>query len=461
MCVSIMGRMAMTETAIDAIGVNVDGEPDYVLKPEDHATQLHDRSGEKVAPLVRILERPELQDTIEIYNLNDALALRAQKKFIFRSQVAVWWLVYVIITGAAFAVFPPSRWGAPESWLVPGAAVGVGQAALFFAGVSAVLAVLLHNGPVLRRPLKGFRKKFAWLSKGAPGFLMQLVVLLGAIGLVLLLFPPHEWMPNGQWSAGRAEFALYGLVFGLLFVGYCVSRVLGLEKWRDHWMRHRGRAELARKQLFERVFASVAVPQPGELAVLPLKLEYFRRYQFDVQRDYFDQRSRELRNEAAWGNGFGRFLIIVSVVLFLFLMSRAYAPVTDQEPSMWVWQKISAMAQAWPETVLAKLALLVVIAGSALTGGWQAQAMINNNARNARRYENTLRNLVELERAGLARARAAAASGRTDEVLGFVRAVHGLMSAELQEWIVLTEDEARQRIDAAFTPATHVESANS
>lgn len=448
----------MTGTSIDAVGVNVGGEPDYVLKPEDHARQLQDRSGKKVAPLVRILEQPELQDAIEIYKLNDALALRAQKKFIFRSQIAVWWLVYVIIAGAALAVFPPSRWGTPESWLVPGAAVGAGQAALFLAGVSGALALLLHNGPVLRRPLKGFRKKFAWLSKGAPGFLLQLVVLLGAIGLVLLLFPPHVWMPNGQWPAGRAEFALYGLVFGLLFAGYCASRFLGLEKWRDRWMRHRGRAELARKQLFERVFASAAEQRPGEPAVLPLKLEYFRRYQLDVQRDYFEQRSAELRNEAAWGNGFGRFLIIVSVVLFLFLMSRAYAPVTDQEPSMWIWQKISAMAQAWPETVLAKLALLVVIAGSALTGGWQAQAMINSNARNARRYENTLRNLQELEKAGLTRARAAAANGRTDEVLGFVRAVHGLMSAELQEWIILTEDEARQRIDAAYTPVSDIES---
>ncbi|MGI9478200.1 MAG: hypothetical protein ACR2PI_15975 [Hyphomicrobiaceae bacterium] len=446
----------MTDTAIDAIGVNAGGEPDYVLRPQDHARQLHDRSGEKVAPLVRILEQPDLQDTIEIYNLNDALAAKAQKKFIFRSQIAVWWLTYVIIIGAALAVFPPGQWGAPASWLVPGSEIGLGQAALILSGASAVLAALLHDGPMLKRPLKGLRKTFAWLSKGAPGFLMQLCLLLGTVGIVLLFFPPHAWMPDGQWSAGRTEFALYGLVFAFLFIGYCASRFLRLEMWRDHWMRHRGRAELARKQLFERVFASTAEAQSGELAALPLQLEYFRRYQLDVQRDYFEQRSRELRNEAAWGNGFSRFLIVVSVVLFLFLMSRAYAPITDQEPSLWIWQKISAVGQHWPETVLAKLALLVVIAGSALTGGWQAQAMINNNARNARRYENTLRNLRELERVGLAQARAAAADGRTEEVLGFVRAVHGLMAAELQEWIVLTEDEARQRIDAAYTPAREI-----
>lgn len=446
--------MPVTETAIEAIGTNVGDEPDYILKPEDHAKRLHARSGEKVAPLVRILERSELQDAIEIYNLNDALALKAQKKFIFRSQVAVWWLVYVIIAGAAFAVFPPSQWGAPTTWLVPEESTSVGAMAIVLAALCAVLAVVLHDGQVFRQSLKGFRRKFAWLSKGAPGFLMQLFIVLGGAGLVLLIFPPHAWMPDGQWPAGRAEFALYGLVFAFLFLGYCATRLLGLEKWRDRWMRHRGRAELARKQLFERVFTSASEQEPGELAVLPLKLEYFRRYQLDVQRDYFQQRSKQLRNEAAWGDGFSRLLIVISVVVFLFLMSRAYAPVTEQGPSLWIWQKISAMAQHWPETVLAKLALLVIIAGSAVTGGWQAQAMINSNARNARRYENTLRNLVELERAGLTRARAAAANGQTDEVLGFVRAVHGLMSAELQEWFVLTEDEARQRIELAYTSTT-------
>src|SRR5262245_60691847 len=56
----------------------------------------------------------------------------------------------------------------------------------------------------------------------------------------------------------------------------------------------RGEAEQLRVALFDRVLATDQAVQDAELALLPLKLAYFRRYQLDAQLRYFGGRGKQL-----------------------------------------------------------------------------------------------------------------------------------------------------------------------
>src|SRR5262249_42697326 len=85
----------------------------------------------------------------------------------------------------------------------------------------------------------------------------------------------------------------------------------------DSWMKARAQAEDARIELFRRVMDAVdpapgaGARQGGELKLLPLKLEYFRRYQLDLQRHYYAGRGQQHEEAAGWTHRWW----IVSVML--------------------------------------------------------------------------------------------------------------------------------------------------
>ena len=82
------------------------------------------------------------------------------------------------------------------------------------------------------------------------------------------------------------ELKALGLMmeYAALALAFVMSQVLIRSKPFDTWMQARAEAERARVRLFDQVMAADEAPREGEVAPLPLKLEYFRRYQLDVQR---------------------------------------------------------------------------------------------------------------------------------------------------------------------------------
>jgi hypothetical protein len=88
---------------------------------------------------------------------------------------------------------------------------------------------------------------------------------------------------------------LVGAQGAALAVSFVLSFVLAWTRPFDAWMRHRGMAEHQRILFFTRVCEAKEPSRGEELALLPLQLEYFRRYQLDVQRKYYRERGAEHR----------------------------------------------------------------------------------------------------------------------------------------------------------------------
>lgn len=80
---------------------------------------------------------------------------------------------------------------------------------------------------------------------------------------------------------------------------------------------------------------------------------------------------------------------------------------------------------------------------SGLYGLGVARSLMDLDERNASRFLTTADNLDFLTGTGLLPAREAAEAGNADEVLAFIRRVHGQISSEHREWILLS---ARERV---------------
>lgn len=126
----------------------------------------------------------------------------------------------------------------------------------------------------------------------------------------LLLLP----RPAGQdFLAG---FITWGaaLQFSLLATSFLVSIWLGAKQPYKNWMEYRAEAEMARQDLFRHVMTARTDVRPNELPLLPLKVEYFRRFHLDIQRFYFDRRGREHR-AAVRRRMFWRIVAVVLIFL--------------------------------------------------------------------------------------------------------------------------------------------------
>ena len=109
-------------------------------------------------------------------------------------------------------------------------------------------------------------------------------------------------LPIEPWLQGREARRLLRCVQVLgLVVAFLASRYLVVAKPFDAWMKNRAEAEIARVGLFNAVTDATETCREGELHLLPLALEYFRRYQLDVQRRYYSGRAMQ-HAAAAWRN---------------------------------------------------------------------------------------------------------------------------------------------------------------
>jgi hypothetical protein len=87
------------------------------------------------------------------------------------------------------------------------------------------------------------------------------------------------------FCAGAADFISGGMT----------ARVIGRRSMHSRWYDARGNAEAHRRQFFLAVLN--AEPPTGtpksEVPLLSQKLEYFRRYQIEVQQSYYNDKSRD------------------------------------------------------------------------------------------------------------------------------------------------------------------------
>lgn len=246
------------------------------------------------------------------------------------------------------------------------------------------------------------------------------------VGSVVVL-PSYAVLPQGVVSAaGTVQFMLLIISFGALIL-------VGRRRAFATWMTLRAEAENARRELFTRVMDQEATAGAATgLPLLSLQLEYFRRYQLDVQRFFYAKRGKQHASAAdhAWRWRVAALIIVViaSFPLLWVLQGKPWLP-------DWLGAFLNGLPHA-TETG-ERLFLGIGLIASALQGLLAANAVISLDERNAARYLSTAGNLETLADQPLTEARQRAANGDRAAVLSFVALVQQEISSEHHEWVAL------------------------
>jgi len=215
----------------------------------------------------------------------------------------------------------------------------------------------------------------------------------------------------GVTSGGIASMALFRVKEGRLL---------------EDWMAARARAETKRLSYFSYVVNSSIGQLDRQLELL--KLEYFCRYQLDLQLAYYKNRRYGHRNSAK------RTLDISAVSVLVAGIASGAAGVLGAQRSDW-----------------AALGSLAVF-GAALQAFAAAREAINQDRRNAERYDNTAQALQGL-RERLDDVRIGIAAGSTSVLSEYVAAVQDQLSLEHRQWLEGAENmqAAVARLEKALT----------
>jgi len=231
----------------------------------------------------------------------------------------------------------------------------------------------------------------AWLSA-----LVLLSALMGAPGAVLI-------------AAGSG-----GAVTGAL--GAFLTQRLRQQNLLQRWMSARAKAEEYRRNYFDLVTLTDPPEERDAKETSLFQLEYFRRYQLDVQVRYYDVRQRRHRIAA------DRTVTYAAGAGFFAALSAGLAGLLGaSEGSEW-----------------AGLAALGIV-GTSLATYATVRDSISQDASNAERYEHTRSGLREIS-LHLDEVREAVSVGNRAPLHEFVAVVHEQLAAEHQQW--LSEDAA-------------------
>jgi len=201
----------------------------------------------------------------------------------------------------------------------------------------------------------------------------------------------------------------------------CAAGVIGVKYLLQHqqpfvkWNESRSNAETARIGLFETVCGLTErkwedAQKDGDYPLLPLQLEYFVRYQLDVQLVYYDKRGEQHRKAAR------RYVSFGAAVTFIAALAAA---------SIGVYQGIGDGV-----SIASMAALVAPILMTAQTN----LSRLNQDERNGARYEITYAHLKKVQGKLLDDARKGAAVGDATPVHAFIRAADDVISVEHSQW---------------------------
>jgi SMODS and SLOG-associating 2TM effector domain 1 len=233
--------------------------------------------------------------------------------------------------------------------------------------------------------------------------------------------------------AGRLGGLTQTILIVLALIGVATGGFASMSLFRvkegrllEDWMTARARAETKRLSYFNYIVNSSAGPLDIQLELL--KLEYFRRYQLDLQLAYYKTRRSGHRNSAE------RTLDISAGSVLVAAIASGAAGV------------LGALRSEW-----AALGSLAVF-GAALQAFAAARESLNQDRRNAERYDNTAQALLGL-RERLDDVRLGIAAGSTSVLGEYVSAVQDQLSLEHRQWLEGAENmqAAVARLDKALS----------
>lgn len=273
--------------------------------------------------------------------------------------------------------------------------------------------------------VRAVRQQLRYKRAGRVGIWTRFMsILIGAA----FIFPFENLFAN--WAGPSLPFGLeftqaaFLLQLFLLGLAFLTAQWLAYFRPFDKWMEARANAEIARIDLFNNVLDSNETSRPGELPVLPLQLEYFRRYLLDMETSYYKGRGEEHSKAAGRSKLWMlvRNLLIAAAALTLLYGLAAIFGIFP-----------------WIDELSRKGFIASATVASAIYGVMYDISLMDMNERNAARYRSTFDNLVYLRNAGLDQARKLAANGHKNGVRHFSRLVNDQISSEHREWVALKD----------------------
>ncbi len=197
------------------------------------------------------------------------------------------------------------------------------------------------------------------------------------------------------------------------------SYLLKHDKYFIKWMNQRAKAETERIRLFETVCFHKCpdLNKNNCIELYQLQLEYFRRYQLEVQLSYYKGRSEQHEKAAS------KLISVGGGITFFIVLATAMTGVFDNGE------------------IIAALALMGIAAPVILSAHGNLK-LISQDERNSIRYTNTYDRLLELE-GNLSDVRNKISNGDQDELINFVNLVNNEISVEHREWIRIQDSAER------------------
>jgi conflict system pore-forming effector with SLATT domain len=232
-------------------------------------------------------------------------------------------------------------------------------------------------------------------------------------------------------------------LIALALIGVATGGIASMSLFRvkegrllEDWMTARARAETKRLSYFSYITNSSDEPHDPELELL--KLEYFRRYQLDLQLAYYKNRRSGHRNSAE------RTLDISAASVLVAAIATGAAGVLGALKSEWA--------------ALGSVAVL----GAALQAFAAARESLNQDRRNAERYDHSAQALLGL-RERIDEVRHSIAAGSTSVLGEYVGAVQDQLSLEHRQWLEGAENmqAAVARLEKALSAGASQQAASS
>lgn len=260
------------------------------------------------------------------------------------------------------------------------------------------------------------QKKFKWWTTQA-----RWAVFLTATASALLVASPGILMIFCKYSKNETSFLVIVLMtISIIFGAWATVcfNIIKSKKLLPEWMENRAQAEEQRLDYFNLLASTqVAKSSNNEVEQILHKLEYFRRYQLEMQYSYYKKRAGEHGRKAS------RYLtysaLAMGGVALINGISGAFG-ITDPK-----WTAFAALA-----IVLQAIASMI-----------SNKESIDQNQRNAERYERT-RTVLNRLFGKLDQIRDGICAGNYDLFPNYVKAVHEVLSVEHRQW--LTNLENRQ-----------------
>jgi hypothetical protein len=281
-------------------------------------------------------------------------------------------------------------------------------------------------------------------AKRSGNLILGLLALAVAVSVVIMVWPIED-----QRMESISRVASMCLVYAALLASLVIAWRTAKRDPHAQWSEHRGSAEFLRRHIFETVLDAPASASSGDLPPLLLKLEYFRRYQLDVQRNFHAVRGKQ-QERRAW---LARILILPCLGMAIFwvgLMAMVLLGAWADNAALpsfvpdWVEQGLARLLQL-EQYRLDQIGLIAAIALAIAYAVLHLRSLLDANLRNSKRYALALDNLNYLSQSDggapseLDEARRQAAAGNESAVLRFVGRVHSVMATEHAEWIRLRD----------------------